>query len=192
MVRFSLLLLLLMVAVAAENVVLIINTRLLLLTKVLPCSSGLYGFCSVQSCSFNRTRIVAESTLSKVKSDPSGLIKTRGLDDGDLVEVSLLGAVCKEGKKPDLLYSLTSRQPKKDIYNVVQISGAILGESRCIFLGKVSSWLPWWFLTTSTQRLTQFPPQILCLLRYFNPGCMEIIYCGKSSCCWLGSCRLQD
>ena len=101
--------------------------------------------------------MVGEFTLAKYKYDPGGLIRSRGFNDGDLSEIALLGAVRREGKVPELLYSVTSHQPRKEIFNVVQLSGTILGQSRSIFLGKV-----------------------LAILRFFDPGKLEITYCGKS------------
>jgi hypothetical protein len=94
--------------------------------------------------------------LARYKRDPGGKFKSKGFNDGDLSEVSLLGAVCKEGKTPDLLYAVTSHQPKSPICNIIQISGAILGQSRTIFFGK-----------------------ILLILRAFHPGFLEIAYCGE-------------
>jgi hypothetical protein len=94
--------------------------------------------------------------LAKYKRDPGGKFKSKGFNDGELSEVALLGAVRKEGKVPDLLYAVTSHQPKKAICNIIQVSGAILGQSRSIFFGK-----------------------ILLILRAFHPGFLEIAYCGE-------------
>ena len=113
-------------------------------------------YCAVEGCSFDRTRVVGESTLARFKRDPGGLIKSRGFNDGDLTEIALLGAVRREGKVPELLYALTSHQPRQKIFNVVQVAATILGTSRCIFLGK-----------------------ILAVLRFFDPGKVEICYCGE-------------
>ena len=78
------------------------------------------------------------------------------MKDGNVFEVSLLGAVAKEGKPPNLLYAVTSHRPLEKINNILQISGAILGQSRAIFFGR-----------------------ILSLLRLFHPGKMELLYCGE-------------
>jgi hypothetical protein len=59
-----------------------------------------------------------------------------------------------KSKPPDLLYSVTAHQPDQPIFNIAQASGTILGNSRVVFLGK-----------------------IIVLLRAFNPGMMEIVYC---------------
>lgn len=75
-----------------------------------------------------------------------------------MFEVSLLGAVTREGKVPDLLYAVTSHRPKEKIYNIVQWSGAILGQSRAIFFSK-----------------------ILAVLTYFSAGKVQITYGGKDA-----------
>lgn len=82
-----------------------------------------------------------------------------GLNDGDVFEVSLLGAVTREGKPPDLLYAVSSHQPRAAICNLVQISGQILGQSRALFFGK-----------------------LLVLLRFWDPAKMEVLYVGGFAC----------
>jgi hypothetical protein len=70
-------------------------------------------------------------------------------------QVSLLGAIRKKGKTPDLLYAITSHQPEEEIKNIIQISACILSQSRNIFFGK-----------------------ILAILRCFDPRKVEICYGG--------------
>jgi hypothetical protein len=57
-------------------------------------------------------------------------------------------------KPPDLLYSITAHQPDEPTFNLCQASGQILGNSRCVFLGK-----------------------LILLLRAFLPGMVEMVYC---------------
>jgi hypothetical protein len=78
------------------------------------------------------------------------------LGSPDLTQMTLLGAVEKKDAPPDLLYSLTFRQPRSEIHNILQVSGWILGGSRCLFLGK-----------------------ILTILRSFDPRKLEICYTGE-------------
>ena len=122
--------------------------------------SGLYGFCAVESSNFPRTRIVSEHYMARCKNKTGdeprrpGAKRRQGLLSADVREVSLLG-VLERGQKqhPSLLYSVTRDQPNADIFNVVQLSVQILSSSRCLFFGK-----------------------ILALLRYFDPGKMELCY----------------
>jgi hypothetical protein len=106
---------------------------------------------------FSKTRIVGETYLRKFKNHPLGLENTLGINSGLVHEMALLGAVRKEGTVPELIYALSAHQPNQDIFNIVQVSGQILGQSRSIFLGK-----------------------ILLLLRAFDPSMMEILYTGES------------
>jgi hypothetical protein len=57
-----------------------------------------------------------------------------------LMAMSLLGVVDRleyEGKPPELLYSVTYAQPQAPIVNQIQLSAAILSESRSIFFGLI-------------------------------------------------------
>jgi hypothetical protein len=110
----------------------------------------------VEASNFDRTRLVTETTLSKYKRDASGMFKNKCFNVGDLSEIALLGAIRRPEKVPELLYSVTCHQPKQKIYNIVQVSGAILGQSRSIFLGLVLS-----------------------VLRVFCPTMLEASYCGE-------------
>jgi hypothetical protein len=116
--------------------------------------TAMYGFFGVQSTNFTVTRIVTESYLAR-KSQ-----RVRLFDD-DKLQISLLGVVHhdtknEEEKPPDLLYSVTGSQPKAEVLNQLQVSGAVLGSSRCIFFG-----------------------HILTILRYFDPRACEMIYSGE-------------
>ena len=94
--------------------------------------------------------------MRQFKNNRPSLKHSLGLNDEDLYDVALLGAVRKEGRPPSLLYALSSHQHKQQIYNILQVSGQILGQSRAIFLGKV-----------------------LLILRAFDPAKLEILYTGK-------------
>jgi len=88
----------------------------------------------------------------------------------DVYDVTLLGAAAqinksKETKKsakggpPELIYALTSHQPRADIANLIQASAAILSQSKTIFFGKV-----------------------LCMLRHYDPKMVELLYTGNYIC----------
>ena len=152
--------------------------------------SGLYGFCSVEACSFAITKLLTESYLKrswergvekprkrkqpdeleavallgnrpqsswKSQSQQNKKRKRSGLYDPNVYEISLVGAIRRLNKTPDLLYSVTSHCPDKPITNIAQISGAILGQSRNIFFGK-----------------------ILAMLRVFQHGSFELSYTGET------------
>ena len=96
--------------------------------------------------------------------DKTGLKKKKDAareNSEKIVRITIMGAIRKLTRKkqkyPDLLYSVTSHRSSTKINNLLQMSGAILTESRRIFLGKV-----------------------LMLLRYFDPKKAEILYMGKN------------
>lgn len=126
--------------------------------------NGFFGFCSLEACKFDRTRVVGETTLSKIKNTK------RSMFHENVSDVVLLGAVCRPAKKPDLLYAISSKQPTKETYNVTQVSAAILGHSRCRFLGFVLS-----------------------ILRHFSASMCELAYTDTDSIVLsLGSRLLED
>jgi hypothetical protein len=116
---------------------------------------SLYGFFSIQSTSFPRTRLLSESYLKKYANSKFGFWGK------DVYDVTLLGAAqyCNRKKKgpPDLIYAVSSHQPRAEINNLIQAGAAILSQSRTIFFGKV-----------------------LCLLRHYDPRKMELLYTGKT------------
>jgi hypothetical protein len=113
--------------------------------------NGAYGFFAIQATNFPRTRLVRESYLKNI-----GFRHRLGMAGDNVIQVTLLGAVRKEGKKPDLLYAVTSRRPEEKICNIIQAACAILSQSRIIFLGK-----------------------ILTILRCFDPRMVELCYTGE-------------
>ena len=83
----------------------------------------------------------------------------------DLINASLLGVVTKrrpglgsKGRVPDCLFAFTYRDSGARIRNVVQMAATILSASRVTFLTLV-----------------------LKLIRYADPGRMEICYMGERS-----------
>lgn len=60
-----------------------------------------------------------------------------GLEGKNVFRVNLLGALLSPSAKPDLLYAVTMHRPNEKIRNILQLSAAILSQSRVIFLGKV-------------------------------------------------------
>ena len=113
-------------------------------------NNALYGFAALEASNFTTTRIMSESYLNKDKK------KRELLYSEDLMHVTLLGAKCREGEAPDLVYAVTFKQPRAEICNILQVSSWILSASRCVFLGK-----------------------ILTLLRCFDPRKLELCYTGK-------------
>jgi hypothetical protein len=116
--------------------------------------NSVYGFGAIEGRNFPRTRIVSESYLKKKK-----LGDRLSLTGPDVYQVTLLGAVQKPDKYPDLLYAVTSHMPDERISNTIQMSANILGQSRVIFLSK-----------------------LLFMLRCFDPRKVEVAYHGKTSC----------
>jgi hypothetical protein len=112
---------------------------------------GFYGFGALQANNFSVTRVVSEKTLARKSKRSTLRTKT-------LLQMSLLGVVTKDDENimPELLYSLTYSQPAAPIENQIQLSAAILSESRNIFFGLV-----------------------LTILRVVDPGKCEITYLGK-------------
>jgi hypothetical protein len=68
----------------------------------------------------------------------------------------------KKAGPPELIYAITSHQPRSKIKNVIQASAAILSQSRTIFFGKV-----------------------LCLLRHYDPRLVELLYTGNGCSLYL-------
>jgi hypothetical protein len=113
--------------------------------------NSVYGFGAIEGRNFPRTRIVSESYLKRMKWGDR-----LSLTGPDVYQVTLMGAVQKPGKRPDLLYAVTSHRPDERISNTIQMSANILGQSRVIFLSK-----------------------LLFMLRCFDPRKVEVAYHGE-------------
>jgi hypothetical protein len=113
--------------------------------------NGIYGFCSIESTNYTNTRIMSERYLHENKAKRDLLLSE------NLQQLTLLGATLEPGKRPNLVYALTFKQPSSEIRNILQVSATILSSSRCVFLGK-----------------------ILTLLRCFDPRKLEICYTGET------------
>jgi len=116
--------------------------------------NGFYGFCSLEASNFSRTRLVTESTLASRGFGRIGIYDPRNFS------VTLVGALDRGPRMtPNLLYAVSSHRPEAAIFNVLQVSGTILGESRNIFMSL-----------------------ILELLRSLDPRKVEIAYGDTDSC----------
>ncbi|CAM6055381.1 unnamed protein product [Sphagnum tenellum] len=114
--------------------------------------NSFYGFSAIQASNFSKTKIVSERHLLKNKDS------LRSMYAEDSFQVTLLGAMIKEGGPPDLLYAISSHQPKAEIKNTIQTAVQIVQNSRVVFMGKV-----------------------LTILRTFDPRKAELTYTGSGS-----------
>ena len=87
----------------------------------------------MESRHFNRTRLLRESHLPRFLS--RGYQCRRGTTQERILEVSLVG-VLTDRRPPELLYALVCDRPHARVVNLVQWSGTILCQSRCILFGK--------------------------------------------------------
>lgn len=118
-------------------------------TRVFFQFSSLYGFAATECTNYSYTRIASETHLARK-------ITRNQLFSDKKLQITLLGAVEKPKKHPELLYAISGSQPRAEIVNQIQFAACILSQSRNIYFGKV-----------------------LTFLRYFDPRLLEICYGGE-------------
>jgi hypothetical protein len=87
-------------------------------------------YCSIESSNFPDTRIWSVKNISRSRA------KTETIHSPRIMHMTFLGFVVKSGS-PDLIYAVTTENKSKKIFNVCQVSAAILSSSRALFLSRI-------------------------------------------------------
>ena len=136
-------------------------------------NNGWFGYSALESNKFHKSTILLESTLSRKPN-------RKKLQSSLVTRVTLLGVLipqdedeeeeeedrgprpkkAKTQKKkpnwPELVYSVTTKQPNARIFNQIQVAAAILQDSRVLLFSKIHL-----------------------ILTVFEPSLLEICYIGK-------------